>query len=267
MNTHLAVIAGEGALPGAVVEANHGAWFVRIEGVEAHNPGAPEIAANFERLGRLFDDLRANGIEQVCLAGAMTRPALDPMAFDPKMQALAPRLGEAMKGGDDALLTLVVTVFEEEGFEVRGVHELVPALTAPAGLLAGAPPDRAARDDAHRATEILAALGRVDVGQACVVAGGLCLGIETIQGTGFLLRMVAETDPKLRRGARGVLVKRPKPGQDLRVDLPAIGPETIKGAAAAGLAGVVVAAHAVLILHREATLKEAAATGLFLLAQ
>ncbi|MDH3264087.1 MAG: UDP-2,3-diacylglucosamine diphosphatase LpxI [Paracoccaceae bacterium] len=267
MNTRLAVIAGEGALPGAVVEANHGAWFVRIEGVEAHNPGAPEIGATFERLGQLFDDLRANGIEEVCLAGSMVRPALDPLAFDPKMQALAPRLMDAMKGGDDALLGLVISVFEEEGFAVRGAHELVPGLTADAGLLAGQPPDRAARDDAHRAAEILAALGAVDVGQACVVAGGLCLGIETVQGTGFLLSMVAKTDATLRRGAKGVLVKRPKAGQDLRVDMPAIGPETMRAAASAGLAGVVIAAHAVLILDREATLKAAEAAGLFLLAQ
>jgi len=263
----LAVIAGEGALPGAVIGAHHGAWLVRIEGVAALNPGAPEIAASFDRLGQLFDDLRGQGITEVCLAGSMARPALNPMAFDPKMQALAPRLMQAMQGGDDALLRLVIAVFEEEGFAVRGAHELVPGLTAAAGLLAGPAPDRAARDDARRGTEILAALGPVDVGQAAVVAGGLCLGIETIQGTDFLLRMVAATPAALRRGARGVLVKRPKPGQDLRVDLPAIGPGTVRGAAEAGLAGIVIAAGAVLLIDREALLGAAEEAGLFVLAQ
>ncbi|MCX7644950.1 MAG: UDP-2,3-diacylglucosamine diphosphatase LpxI [Rhodobacteraceae bacterium] len=267
MSGGLAVIAGSGALPAAVLAANHGAWMVRVEGVEAQNPGAPEIGARFEELGRLFDDLRAEGIDTVCLAGAMRRPALDPMAFDPKMRALAPRLAAAMQGGDDALLRLVVAIFEEEGFAVRGAHELVPGLVAGPGLLAGQPPDRTARDDAHRATAILAALGPLDVGQACVVGSGLCLGIETIQGTDALLEQVARTDPALRRGARGVLVKRPKPGQDLRVDMPAIGPGTVRGAAAAGLAGIVVAAGSVLILDREDTLAAAGEAGLFLLAQ
>lgn len=267
MSGGLAVIAGSGPLPGLVLGARHGAWMVRIEGVTAQNPGAPEIAARFENLGSLFAALRAEGIDTVCLAGPIARPALDPMAFDAKMQALAPRLMAAMKGGDDALLRLVVAVFEEEGFAVRGAHELVAELTAEPGLLAGDPPDRAARDDAHRAAEILAALGPVDVGQACVVAGGLCLGIETIQGTDALLAQVAATDPRLRRGARGVLVKRPKPGQDLRVDMPAIGPETVAGAAAAGLAGIVIAAGSVLLLDREATVAAARDAGLFLLAQ
>ncbi len=263
----LAVIAGEGALPGAIIQAHHGAWFVRIEGVEAHNPGAPEIAARFERLGQLFYDLRGANVTELCLAGAMARPALDPVAFDPKMMALAPRLMQAMQGGDDALLRLVIAIFEEEGFAVRGAHDLVPGLTAQAGLLAGDPPERPERDDIHRANEILAALGPVDVGQAAVVAGGLCLGIETIQGTDALLRMVSETPDHLRRGAKGVLVKRPKPGQDLRVDMPAIGPATIEGAAKAGLAGVVIAAGGVLIAEREATIAAAEAAGLFLMAQ
>ncbi len=263
----LAVIAGEGALPGAVVQARHGTLFVRLEGIAAQNPGAPEIAARFERLGEMFDALRAKGVSEVCLAGAMRRPALDPMAFDPLMQEVAPKLVAAMQGGDDALLRFVIGIFEAQGFAVRGAHELVPGLTAEAGLLAGAEPDRAARDDAHRAAEILAALGPVDVGQAVVVAGGLCLGVETVQGTDFLLRMVAQTDPMLRRGARGVLAKRPKPGQDLRVDMPAIGPGTVSGAAEAGLAGIVIAAGGVLILDREATLGAVEEAGMFLLAQ
>lgn len=263
----LAVIAGAGALPGAVVSARHGALFVRIEGVEAHNPGAPEIAASFERLGALFEAMKGHRVSEVCLAGAMTRPALDPLAFDPTMRALWPRLAAAMQGGDDALLRLVIAIFEEQGFAVRGAHELVPGLTAQPGLLAGAPPDRAARDDLARATAILAALGPLDVGQAAVVASGLCLGIETLQGTDFLLDTVARTPAHLRRGAGGVLVKRPKPGQDLRVDMPAVGPETLRGAARAGLSGVAIAAGTVLVLDREATLEAAAEAGLFLLAQ
>jgi DUF1009 family protein len=146
----LAVIAGSGSLPAEITAARHDTLFVRIEGVEAHNPGAPEIAARFERLGQLFDDLRAHGATEVCLAGAMARPVLDPMAFDPRMQALAPRLLGAMQGGDDALLRLVIAVFEEEGFAVRGAHALAPALTARPGLLAGPEPTAAARTDAAK---------------------------------------------------------------------------------------------------------------------
>ena len=260
----LAVSAGEGILPVEVIRARHDAVMVRIEGVESHNPGAPEICARFEQLGQLFGDMRGAGVNQVCFAGAMRRPALNPVAFDSRMVELAPSLMAAMRGGDDGLLRFVARVFEEEGFAVVGAHEAVPGLLAAPGLMVGPKPSDADLADAMRATAILEALGPVDVGQAAVVAGGLCLGIETVQGTDFLLRLVAVTDPVLRRGARGVLVKRPKPGQDLRFDLPAIGPETVAGAAAAGLAGIVAAPGAVMVLDRDATYSAARAAGLFL---
>jgi DUF1009 family protein len=96
------------------------------------------------------------------------------------------------------------------------------------------------------------------------VAGGLCLGLETIQGTDALLGFVAETGERYRRGARGVLVKRPKQAQDLRVDMPVIGPGTVAASARAGLAGIAVAADAVMVVDAAETIAAADAAGLFL---
>jgi hypothetical protein len=85
-----------------------------------------------------------------------------------------------------------------------------------------------------------------------------------------MLAFVAERAASLRpnpKGARGVLYKAPKPGQDRRIDLPAIGPDTIRNAAAAGLAGIAIAAEGVLILDYAATVAAADAAGLFLWAR
>jgi DUF1009 family protein len=123
------------------------------------------------------------------------------------------------------------------------------------------------RDDAARAAAIVAALGAADAGQGAVVAQGLCLGLETIQGTDAMLDFVARTGAGFRHdpaGARGVLLKAPKPGQDWRIDLPAVGPDTMRAAAAAGLAGVVVQAGGVLLLGRDETVAAADAAGIFL---
>ena len=115
--------------------------------------------------------------------------------------------------------------------------------------------------------DILLALSPLDVGQGAVVAGGLCLGIETLQGTDALLRFVAETPEHLQRGAGGVLVKAPKRGQDLRVDMPAVGPDTVRNAARAGLDGIVVSAGKVVLIDRDATRAALEETGLFLFAR
>ena len=236
-------------------------------GAQADLPEPAGLEAEFERLGALFDALRADSVTDVVLAGGLSRPALDPSRLDEKTRLLAPRLMSAMGGGDDGLLRVAIGAFEEEGFAVRGAHELLPALTAAPGLLAGPEPDEADLADAKRAREILNALGPVDVGQGAVVAGGICLGIETIQGTDALLKFVAETSPERRPAAKGVLAKAPKPGQDLRVDMPAIGPATVERAAEAGLAGIAFAAERTLLIGREELRAAAETARLFLYAE
>ena len=116
-----------------------------------------------------------------------------------------------------------------------------------------------------RAAEIVAALGAVDVGQGAVVAQGLCLAVESLPGTDAMLAWVAQTARRPNpAGAKGVFYKAPKPGQDRRIDLPALGPQTVARAAAAGLAGIVWQAGGVILLDRDDMIAGAQAHGLFL---
>jgi len=195
------------------------------------------------------------------------RPELNPLRFDLTMLRLAPKVMGGLRGGDDRTLRLVAEVFEREGLRVVPAQAILTDLLAAPGVATRAQPGPGDREDAARAAAIVAALGAADVGQAAVVAQGVCLGVETVQGTDALLDFVARTAAPFRAdpaGSRGVLLKAPKPGQDWRIDLPAIGPDTLRAAAAAGLAGVVVEADGVLVLGRDATLAAADAAGLFL---
>jgi DUF1009 family protein len=266
----IAIVAGRGALPRLLADhlAATGRPYrvVRIDGIALDwLQGHPVIGASFEKPGRLFADLRAAGCGTVVFAGGMRRPDLNPLRFDLTMIRLAPRLMAGLKQGDDATLRLIASVFEAEGFTIRAAHDILADLLAPAGIPTRAQPSEADRSDARRAAEIVALLGRADVGQAAVVANGICLGLESIQGTDALLDFVARTAGPFRTtGARGVLLKAPKPAQDWRVDLPAIGPATVEGAVRAGLAGIAVQAGGVLVLDRTATVAAADAAGLFL---
>jgi hypothetical protein len=262
----LAILSGGGGLPVMIAKAHPDAVRVVFHGVE-HAMQAPVAEHRFEKMGALFEALKAEGVAEVVLAGAMARPPLDPAEFDQIMMQLAPRLMAALQGGDDAILRLIIAIFEEQGFKVLGAHEVLPGLTVEEGLFAGPEPDEAQFQDASKAMDILLALSPLDVGQGAVVAGGLCLGIETLQGTDALLRFVGETPDHLRRGKGGVLVKAPKRGQDLRVDMPAVGPETIRNAAKAGLDGIVVSAGKVVLIDRDATRAALEETGLFLFAR
>lgn len=272
MTGPVGIVAGRGALPVALARAlaaqGRAAILAEMAGCPVENPdGLPVIPFRVEKLGALFKALRAAGVAEVAFAGAVARPRLDPAQFDFKTMMLAPRIASALKGGDDATLRTVLDIFEGEGFAVRAAHEIAPDLLPPAGVLTRAQPGARDRKDAARAAAIVDALSAVDVGQGVVVAGGLALGVEALPGTDRMLAQVAALPDGLRpdpASARGVLFKGPKTGQDRRVDLPVIGPDTVAGAAAAGLSGIAIAAGGVMVLDRAAVIAAADEAGLFL---
>ncbi len=268
----LAIVAGQGDLPRLIAEdcARRAQNYrvVQFEGVELDwTKDHAVISAVYEKPGRLFADLRKADCDRITFAGGVRRPRISPLRFDLTGIRLAPKLFSALRSGDDAALRIVAEIFEAQDLRIVGAHELLNSLLMPEGVPTVAQPTDDDRADAKRATQIVSALGAVDTGQAAVVAQGICLGLESIQGTDCLLRFVAETSDGFRPdpdGAKGVLLKAPKPGQDWRTDLPAIGPTTVEKAHAAGLAGVVVQSDGVLVLGLEETVARADELGLFL---
>lgn len=258
-----ALVAGTGALPALLAQAAPGLLVCALDGFPEPVPGAAALRFRVERLVPFLDALVERGVTRVCFAGAMQRPRLEPELFDARTATLVPRLLGAMQAGDDATLRAVIALFEEWGFEVVGADALAPDLVPGEGLLCGALTE-ADESDAARAAEIVAALGAVDVGQGAVVARGLCLAVEALPGTDAMLDFVAAHRALAPAQKAGVFFKAPKPGQDRRIDLPAIGPRTVEKAAAAGLAGIAFEAGGVLLLDRAATLAAAEAAGLFL---
>lgn len=271
--TRTALIAGQGGLPVALAAAlrESGTDFLvaELDGFPCAVPGVEALRFRVERLVPFLDALAARGVARVAFAGAIRRPALDPELIDARSAALVPRLAAAFRSGDDALLREVIAVFEDWEFEVVGADALVPALVPGPGFLAGAATE-ADRADASRAAAIVGEIGRLDIGQGAVVAQGLCLAVETLPGTDAMLDFVAGHAARLRpdpEGARGVFYKAPKPGQDRRIDLPVIGPQTVAKAAAAGLGGIAWEAGGVILLDRAEAVAAARSAGLFLWAR
>ncbi|MGR3501312.1 LpxI family protein [Pseudaestuariivita sp.] len=254
----LAILAGRGALPGLLHAAAPDAVCFAVDPDHGLAVDLPHV--DLHQLGAFFEDLRARGVTRVVMAGGVAPPRFDPTRLDTLMQGEAAKLLAAFQAGDDAVLRAVIDLFERQGFTVVGAHDVAPALIAREGTVGPLTAEAAA--DITRGRHILGTLGPLDIGQACVVAGGRCLGVETAQGTDALLGFVATHRGALTERS-GVLIKAPKPGQDLRVDMPAIGPDTVRRAAKAGLAGIAVAADGVLVLNRVEVEAALAETGLF----
>jgi DUF1009 family protein len=274
ISSPIGLIAAGGVLPFAVadqlVARGISPVFFALRGV-----CDPAAVARFRhhwisigQLGRLAKLLRAENCRDLVFIGALVRPALSEIRLDWKTLRAMPSVLKAFRGGDDHLLSSVGRILEKDGFRMVGIKDVAPDLLMPQGCLTRAAPDPGANADIARGREVLQALSPFDIGQAAIVVDGHVLGVEDIEGTDGLLARVARlrAEGRIRaRAGRGVLVKTPKSGQDLRFDLPTLGARTIEGAAVAQLAGIAVVAGNTLVAEPQTMVEAADKAGLFVL--
>ena len=246
---NVAIIAGSGNLPGLVCEQLSNPYVVGFEGMEC-SLSNQAIFHNFNQLGKFFEDLNNRGIRSVVMVGGMQRPLLDETKFDEYLKARSHSIFNALQQGDDALLKYIISLFLEKNITPIGVNEVVSNLTLKAGVYIGSP-DNVNLNDVKRADRILEKTSCLDIGQSVVVEAGQVLGIETVQGTKQMLECVRDTSTLLRRVGGGVLVKREKIDQDLRVDMPTIGPETILQVHEAKLDAVIISPDTVIVIEQD----------------
>lgn len=268
----VAIICGGGNFPGAVAEAvaRRGGrpvlFGIRGWADQKLLNRYPHHWIAIGQFGRFLRLAQAEHCRDVLFIGSLLRPPITQIRLDWRTLRVLPRILRAFRGGDDWLLTGLAKLFEEGGMRLIGVKDVAPEILMSDGALGGLRPSPRDESDIARALQVIAALGPFDIGQAVVVANQHVLAVEAAEGTDNMLRRIAE----LRRQGRvttpagiGVLVKAPKPGQDRRFDLPAIGPQTIEYAAQAGLAGVAVTAGSTMIAEPQKAAVAADAAGIF----
>lgn len=284
----LALIAGRGKLPAKVMAGQSERPLVcALEG-SLPDAVAHDLVFRLETFGSLLLELGARGITEVCLCGAIDRPALDPSKLDAETRPLVPLFTEALAKGDDGALRIVIQILEQTGFRIRAAHELVHRAVVEIGVLSARQPRAVHEADARVGVDVLHDMGAADLGQACVIRKGRVLGREDVTGTDAMLARLAMEYPMRpdgpaedwlyddagglsavarewlgvlheenldAPGVGGVLYKAPKPGQDRRADLPTIGPLTALNAAEAGLDGIVIEAGGVIVIDPEVVIE------------
>jgi DUF1009 family protein len=273
ISSPVGVIAGGGAMPFAVADslaargiapvlfALKGACDpVRVERFRHHWISVGQIG----RATKLF---RSEGCRDLIFIGTLLRPALSEIRLDWGTIRVLGRIITAFRGGDDHLLSGIGRILEQDGFRLVGIKDVAPDILMPEGCITRATPDPSAIADIARGQEVLRALSPFDIGQAVVVIDGHVVAVEDIEGTDRLLARVARlrSEGRIRANVgRGVLVKAPKSGQDLRFDLPTVGPTTVDGAAEAGLAGIAIIAGNTIAADSQAMIEAADTAGLFI---
>lgn len=264
----LGIIAGGGSIPKMLIEhsAAQGRDFfvLAIEGNADKALFTDDIPHQWIRIGQAgtgFKRFAEEKVQDVIMIGTIKRPGFFDLVPDLRTTAFFAKVG-AKALGDDGILRALVNEIEAEGMTVRGIHEVMSDLLVKPGILGRHKPDKQALVDIRRGIDVALALGKLDVGQSVVVQQGLVLGVEGIEGTDELIRRCGEYR---RKGDGGVLVKLRKPQQDMRIDLPTIGPRSVSRAQESGLRGIVVHAGNGLIVDEAETIRLADKAGLFIM--
>ncbi len=264
----LAILAGGGSFPVSVAEAAYAKGrSVVIAAIRGEADRAieafPHRWVGRGQLGTVMRLFREAGAHELVIVGGIRDrrlPRLSELDIGAVFEFL--RNLRILSRGDDSLLRRIARIFEARGLRIVGAAEVAPHLLMPRGRLGGIGPSAEALADISVGIGAAREHGRRDLGQAVIVVDGRVVAREGRDGTDALLAAHGASRPA--GAARcGVLVKLPKPIQDLRLDMPAIGPTTVATAAAAGLAGIAVEAGGTLVADRDAVIAAADASGLW----
>lgn len=267
----LGLIAGGGDLPAAVAARcdaeGRPVFIIRLAGfADPHLTRWPGDDFGMAQIGAILKALKAEACMTVCLAGIVNRPDFKSLKPDFKGATLLPGIVAAATQGDDALLRKILSIFEAEGFAVEGADDILGGETLASGASGAVSPTPDQIADLKKALYVAEKSGELDIGQGAVVCDGLVLAVEAQEGTDAMLHRVAGLPADLRgspAAPKGALGKAPKPIQDLRVDMPVIGPRTVELAAAAGLAGIAGVTGRLILIDRSAIVAAADRLGLF----
>jgi DUF1009 family protein len=247
----LGIIAGSGVYPATLARAARRAGVGRLVLAAFENETDPALAAEVEviewlrvgQLGRMIRFFRAHSVNEAIMAGQIAPRNLFEMRPDIRALIL---VGKLRLRNAESLFGAIADELERDGITLLPATTFLEDLLAPAGHVCGPRADRKQLLDIEFGFRIAREVGRLDIGQTVVVKRGTVLAVEAFEGTDECLRRGGALG---KRGA--TMVKVSKRNQDLRFDVPVIGPQTIATAAEAGISVIGVEAGRTLLLGRD----------------
>lgn len=259
----IGIIAGTGELPKIIAGDARGRGY-RVITAALENLAPAELDElsdeirwiNVGKLGELINFLRKCNVHEAIMAGKVPKSLLYKSKITPDLRAV--KLLFSLKDkSDDSILNALTKELEGEGIKIIDTTALSPHLLTPEGVLTEEPPSKDEWKDIEFGWRMAKEIGRLDIGQAVVVKGQAVMAVEAIEGT----------DEAIKRGGKwagdgAVVVKISKPHQDMRLDVPVVGPSTLKSMVNVAARVLVVEAHRSIIIDRDALVREADEAGI-----
>jgi DUF1009 family protein len=261
----IGLIAGNGQFPIAFARAAKEKG-MQVIAVAHEGETLPELAHYVDaifwikvgQLGKLIKIFKDQGVTDVLMAGGIRKTRM--FGGIPDLRGMT-MLAKILHMKDDSILRAVARELESDGITVRESTLYLESILASPGILTRRKPSKGENQDIEFGWQMAKEIGKLDIGQTVVVKDQAVLAVEAIEGT----------DEAIRRGGRlcghgAVIVKVCKPLQDLRFDLPAIGPQTINTMKQVGALCLAVEADKTIVIERETVVREANRAGITIVA-
>lgn len=261
----IALFAGALSLPFLTRDAlRKNGWDVYVVGIKNfYDPKLnPDLVIRIGGGGTAARECKKRGIHKLTFVGALGH--LTPSDIRPDLWSISVLLSVLKnQRGYDSMAVAFTKALEKRGYEIVAAQDLAPELTfEKPGIQTKTKPAKSDMKDIERAIQVSHTIGTEDIG-ASVVVDKQVIAVEAAEGTARMLDRVVEMR-KNRKKTGGVFAKMTKPGQDLRIDIPAIGVDTVKAVADAKLHGIIVNAKTCFVIDKPAVIAAANKAKIFI---
>ena len=215
---------------------------------------------NIGKFGEILELIKSQKCKKVLFAGNIIKPKISKLKLDLKGLFYIPRVIQASKLGDAAILKVLIKILSENKIRVIKLNTFNPELTLKKGIFTKIKPNNHDRKEILKGIKTLKNINSYNHTQAVIIRNNKVISLEKRKGTKEMINSITKTIKQ-----KGILIKLPKPKQDLRVDLPTIGLETFKDCKKAGLKGIVIKSNENILLNKSQSINYANKNKLFLL--
>jgi DUF1009 family protein len=251
----LGLIVGESSLPSFVINKllrkNVEFLILDLTKSNIYKKYKNSYSLKITELGKAISLLKKNNCKNVILIGKVKRPEISLLKFDRKALFYFPRLFSAFKKGDGNILKEIIKIFRENKINVVNSMKFTPELIFKDKSINKVKINNTDKSSISKGVRIIKSLSKFDIGQSVVINNGYVLAIEGPEGTDETIKRSLHLSKKYNLKNKSILVKFPKANQDLRIDLPTIGFDTIKKCIKANIKGIAVKRSQNIILDKD----------------
>ena len=251
----LGLIVGESSLPNFVInkllKKNIEFLILDLTKSNIYKKYKNSYSLKITELGKAISILKKNNCKNVIFIGKVERPDISLLKFDTKALFYLPRLFSAFKKGDGNILKEIIKIFKENKLNVVNSMKFTPELIFKDKSINKAKINNTDKSSISKGVKIIKSLSKFDIGQSVVINNGYVLAIEGPEGTDETIKRSLHLSKKYKLKNKSILIKFPKANQDLRIDLPTIGFDTIKNCIKANIKGIAVKRSQNIILDKD----------------